>query len=79
MRTLKLVRCSIVPRTLIGGAQIHTGLNPAWGLFRGSENRDARSRRALSRLVLTRGQDCRQAGTLQATLAEGYPDRRFAC
>lgn len=42
---------------------------PSQRLFRDRENRDARSRRALSRLVLTRGLDCRQAGTLQATLA----------
>ena len=73
------------------GSLFHCSPNPDWrspypgqsepspGLFRGSENRDARSKRALSRLVLTRAQDCRQAGTLQATLAEGYPDLRFAC
>ena len=37
MRTLKLVRCSIVPRTLIGGVHVQAGLNPARGFFAGAK------------------------------------------
>ena len=73
-RRLEICKCrsTAVSRWLPSGGRrgSYPGQSePSQGLFRGRENRDAHSRRALSRLVLTRGLDCRQAGTLQATLA----------